>query len=158
MSWSTRLGDERPVSARGVLLARGLLRDPASPLYSDDAERLLARRNRRNLVHRQVLEIDHRLDEPLELFRLGGRERDVVRMRADGAALVIVGVGVEDLARGGAAPVAAAGRLARSHVRDAGGRRWTERDRDRLRREVQQLLEGHMDSLYASRALRQGLT
>ena len=81
-----------------------------------------------------------------------------MRVRADGAALVIVGVGVEDLARGGAAPVAAAGRLARSHVRDAGGRRWTERDRDRLRREVQQLLEGHMDSLYASRALRQGLT
>src|SRR5215468_5554575 len=32
---AARLGDERPVSARGVLLARALLRDPAGPLYSD---------------------------------------------------------------------------------------------------------------------------
>lgn len=38
---SSRLGDERPIAARGVLLARALVRDPASPLYSDDAERLL---------------------------------------------------------------------------------------------------------------------
>jgi hypothetical protein len=30
-----RLGDERPVAARGVLLAQRLLRDPASPLYSE---------------------------------------------------------------------------------------------------------------------------
>jgi hypothetical protein len=37
-----RLGDEKPVAARGVLLAQGLLRDPASPLYSDDADTLLA--------------------------------------------------------------------------------------------------------------------
>ncbi|MDX6486444.1 MAG: hypothetical protein QOF43_1597 [Gaiellaceae bacterium] len=38
-----RLGDERPVTARGMLMARGLLRDPASPLYSDSAELLLPR-------------------------------------------------------------------------------------------------------------------
>lgn len=38
-----RLGDERPVSARGVLLARGLLRDPASPLYNEGADLLLPR-------------------------------------------------------------------------------------------------------------------
>ena len=37
-----RLADERPVAARGILLAQGLLRDPASPLYSDDADTLLA--------------------------------------------------------------------------------------------------------------------
>jgi hypothetical protein len=30
-----RLGDERPVAARGVLLTQRLLRDPASPLYSE---------------------------------------------------------------------------------------------------------------------------
>ena len=32
---STRLADEQPVTARGMLLARELLRDPASPLYSE---------------------------------------------------------------------------------------------------------------------------
>jgi hypothetical protein len=36
-----RLGDERPVAARGVLLAQSLLRDATSPLYADDADRLL---------------------------------------------------------------------------------------------------------------------
>ena len=35
-----RVGDERPVAARGVLLVRGLLRDPASPLYSEGDEPL----------------------------------------------------------------------------------------------------------------------
>ena len=30
-----RLGDERPVAARGILLTQRLLRDPASPLYSE---------------------------------------------------------------------------------------------------------------------------
>ena len=30
-----RLGDEQPVAARGVLLTQRLLRDPASPLYSE---------------------------------------------------------------------------------------------------------------------------
>jgi hypothetical protein len=39
---ATRLGDERPVAARGILLAQGLLRDAASPLYADDADTLLA--------------------------------------------------------------------------------------------------------------------
>ena len=39
---ATRLGDEKPVAARGILLAQGLLRDPASPLYADDADTLLA--------------------------------------------------------------------------------------------------------------------
>jgi hypothetical protein len=38
-----RVGDDRPVSARGLLLARQLVRDPASPLYAEDAEALLAR-------------------------------------------------------------------------------------------------------------------
>ncbi|HKB92896.1 MAG TPA: hypothetical protein VKC62_01495 [Gaiellaceae bacterium] len=38
-----RLGDGRPVSAKGVLLAESLLRSPGSPLYNDDAERLLPR-------------------------------------------------------------------------------------------------------------------
>jgi hypothetical protein len=32
----TRLSDEQPISARGVLLAQMLLRDAASPLYSDN--------------------------------------------------------------------------------------------------------------------------
>jgi hypothetical protein len=39
---ATRLGDERPVAARGILLVQSLLRDPASPLYADDADTLLA--------------------------------------------------------------------------------------------------------------------
>lgn len=39
---AARLGDERPVAARGILLAQGLLRDSASPLYADDADVLLA--------------------------------------------------------------------------------------------------------------------
>ncbi len=44
-----RLGDERPVSARGIVLAQVLLRDPASPLYSDGPEQNLARVLRRVL-------------------------------------------------------------------------------------------------------------
>jgi hypothetical protein len=40
---STRLADSRPVTARGVLLAQGLLRDDASPLYNDGSDLLLPR-------------------------------------------------------------------------------------------------------------------
>jgi hypothetical protein len=40
---AARVGDERPVSARGLLLARDLLRSPSSPLYAEDAEVQLAR-------------------------------------------------------------------------------------------------------------------
>jgi hypothetical protein len=36
-----RLGDERPVAARGILLAQSLLGDPTSPLYAEDADSLL---------------------------------------------------------------------------------------------------------------------
>jgi hypothetical protein len=38
-----RLADGGPVAARGILLTRQLLRDPASPLYAEGAEDLLAR-------------------------------------------------------------------------------------------------------------------
>ncbi len=38
-----RLAGGEPVAARGVLLTRQLLRDPASPLYAEGAEELLAR-------------------------------------------------------------------------------------------------------------------
>jgi hypothetical protein len=38
-----RVGDNRPVAARGILLAQRLVRDPASPLYAEDAEAQLAR-------------------------------------------------------------------------------------------------------------------
>jgi len=38
-----RLGGDRPVAARGVLLVRGILRDAASPLYSEGADALLPR-------------------------------------------------------------------------------------------------------------------
>lgn len=38
-----RVGDERPVPARGILLAEQLLRDPAGPLYRDVPDRELAR-------------------------------------------------------------------------------------------------------------------
>ena len=44
-----RLADEQPVSARGVLLAQTLLRDAASPLYTDDPELSIARMVRRVL-------------------------------------------------------------------------------------------------------------
>jgi hypothetical protein len=44
-----RLADERPVSARGILLAQTLLRDAASPLYTDDPELSIARMVRRVL-------------------------------------------------------------------------------------------------------------
>jgi hypothetical protein len=37
------LGGDREVAARGVLLARRLLRDPGSPLWSDEAEHQLPR-------------------------------------------------------------------------------------------------------------------
>jgi hypothetical protein len=40
---AVRLADDRPVTARGVLLARQLLRDPGSPLFSDESEHLLPR-------------------------------------------------------------------------------------------------------------------
>jgi hypothetical protein len=39
---ATRLGEERPVAARGILLAQSLLHDATSPLFSDDADTLLA--------------------------------------------------------------------------------------------------------------------
>ncbi len=38
-----RLGSERPVGARGVLLAAGLLHNPGSPLYSEGADVFLPR-------------------------------------------------------------------------------------------------------------------
>lgn len=40
---ATRVGDDRPVSPRGLLLTRRLLRDPASALYAEESEALLAR-------------------------------------------------------------------------------------------------------------------
>jgi hypothetical protein len=39
---ATRLGDEQPVAARGILLAQSLLHDATSPLFADDADTLLA--------------------------------------------------------------------------------------------------------------------
>jgi hypothetical protein len=44
-----RLGSERPVAARGIILAQVLLRDAASPLYSDGPEQNLSRALRRVL-------------------------------------------------------------------------------------------------------------
>jgi len=44
-----RVGNGAPVSARGVLLTRALLRDASSPLYDEDAELLLPRALRRVL-------------------------------------------------------------------------------------------------------------
>ncbi|HET7566643.1 MAG TPA: hypothetical protein VFJ91_01510 [Gaiellaceae bacterium] len=38
-----RLGDERPVAARGILLVEHLLRDGSSPLYADQSDAELAR-------------------------------------------------------------------------------------------------------------------
>jgi len=46
---SARLGDDCAVTARGVLLARQLLRDPGSPLFSDEAEHQLPRAIKRVL-------------------------------------------------------------------------------------------------------------
>jgi hypothetical protein len=46
---ATRLKDERPVTARGVLLARQLLRDPGSPLFSEESEHQLPRALKRVL-------------------------------------------------------------------------------------------------------------
>src|SRR4029077_1783441 len=39
---AARLADEKPVAARGILLAQALLRDAASPLYAEEADTLLA--------------------------------------------------------------------------------------------------------------------
>jgi hypothetical protein len=39
---ATRLGDEQPVAARGMLLAQSLFHDATSPLFADDADTLLA--------------------------------------------------------------------------------------------------------------------
>jgi hypothetical protein len=44
-----RLSDERPIAARGMLMAETLLRDPASPLYADAGEQDLPRLLRRAL-------------------------------------------------------------------------------------------------------------
>jgi len=38
-----RLADERPVTAKGMLLAESLLESPASPLYNEDADTLVPR-------------------------------------------------------------------------------------------------------------------
>jgi hypothetical protein len=40
---AARLADDRPVTARGVLLARQLLRDAGSPLFSEESEHQLPR-------------------------------------------------------------------------------------------------------------------
>ncbi len=40
---AARLGDERPVTARGILLAHSLLRDASSPLYAEVGDAELAR-------------------------------------------------------------------------------------------------------------------
>lgn len=40
---AARVGDEQPIAARGIVLARELLRDPAGPLYAEGADALLAR-------------------------------------------------------------------------------------------------------------------
>lgn len=45
----TRLADEQPVSARGIILTQILLQDAASPLYSEGPEQNLARTLRRVL-------------------------------------------------------------------------------------------------------------
>jgi hypothetical protein len=37
---AARVGDDRPVTARGILLVRALLRDPGSPLYGEGEEPL----------------------------------------------------------------------------------------------------------------------
>jgi hypothetical protein len=39
---ATRLGDEQPVAARGILLAQSLLHDATSPLFADEADSQLA--------------------------------------------------------------------------------------------------------------------
>jgi len=44
-----RLEDERPIAARGMLMAQTILRDPASPLYADAPEQDLPRLLRRAL-------------------------------------------------------------------------------------------------------------
>jgi hypothetical protein len=46
---AVRLGDARPISARGILLARSFLRDPESPLYSEANALLIPRTLRRIL-------------------------------------------------------------------------------------------------------------
>jgi hypothetical protein len=46
---SAKLAGDQPVTARGVLLARQLLRDPGSPLFSDESEHLLPRALKRVL-------------------------------------------------------------------------------------------------------------
>ena len=46
---SAKLASEHPVTPRGVLLARQLLRDPGSPLFSDESEHLLQRALKRVL-------------------------------------------------------------------------------------------------------------
>lgn len=48
-SLAVRLGDERPLAARGILLARALLRDPSSPLYEEAPSAALAQTLRRVL-------------------------------------------------------------------------------------------------------------
>ncbi len=48
-SLATRLRDDRVVEARGILLARELLCDPAGPLYAEEAEGSLARAITRTL-------------------------------------------------------------------------------------------------------------
>jgi hypothetical protein len=45
----TRLADEKPIAARGIILAQILLHDPASPLYSEGPEQNLSRTLRRVL-------------------------------------------------------------------------------------------------------------
>ena len=105
------------------------------------AERVCAVRNLRHLFPLQIPELHHGLDHALQLFRLVGRERRSVRVRADGAALVIGRVSIKGRSLGGGAPIRAARGQRSGAARDAGGRGIDKRDRDGLAARSEELLQ-----------------
>ena len=70
---------------------------------------------RRNLLILQILELDHRADEPLELLALRRRQSHPMGIRAHRTVSVVLGGRVEGPPLRGGLPVAAAGRLGPLH-------------------------------------------
>ena len=85
------------------------------------AERLGPARDARHFVRIDVRQADHRSDQAVELLGLLIRQVDAVRVRPDGTAVVVGGLGVKRPTLGGILPVRATGGRAGLDPSDALG-------------------------------------
>src|SRR5207249_1895474 len=100
----------------------------------------LPARDAGNFLHADVLHLDHRLDEPVELLSHVRRKIDTVCMGADGTGIVIARFGIEDLAIGSPTPIPAAGGGREVDPAHASRRRRPEGNRDRRETQAEEFL------------------